>query len=30
MKEIRRSSRRVKGVRRLNVLYGEQRTRTDA
>jgi hypothetical protein len=30
MKEIRRSSRRVKGVRRLNVLYGEQRTRTNA
>ena len=23
MKEIRRSSRRVKGVRRLNVLYGD-------
>jgi hypothetical protein len=30
MKEIRRSSRRVKGVRRLNVLYGEQRARADA
>jgi hypothetical protein len=30
MKEIRRSSRRVKGVRRLNVLYAEQRSRTDA
>ena len=27
MKEIRRSSRRVKGVRRLNVLYGTQRSR---
>ena len=30
MKEIRRSSRRVKGVRRLNVLYGTQRTRVQA
>jgi hypothetical protein len=30
MKEIRRSSRRVKGVRRLSVLYGEQRLRADA
>lgn len=30
MKEIRRSSRRVKGVRRLKVAYGEQRTRADA
>jgi len=30
MKEIRRSSRRVKGVRRLNVLYGEQRARQGA
>ena len=27
MKEIRRSSRRVKGVRRLSVLYGTQRSR---
>jgi hypothetical protein len=30
MKEIRRSSRRVKGVRRLSVAYGEQRSRADA
>ena len=30
MKEIRRSSRRVKGVRRLNVLYGTQRSRVQA
>lgn len=30
MKEIRRSSRRVKGVRRLSVLYGAQRTRAQA
>jgi hypothetical protein len=30
MKEIRRSSRRVKGVRRLSVLYGTQRTRAQA
>jgi len=30
MKEIRRSSRRVKGVRRVSVAYGEQRPRTDA
>jgi hypothetical protein len=30
LKEIRRSSRRVKGVRRLKVAYGEQRTRADA
>lgn len=30
MKEIRRSSRRVKGVRRLNVLYGGQRSRVPA
>ena len=30
MKEIRRSSRRVKGVRRLSVLYGTQRTRVQA
>jgi hypothetical protein len=30
MKELRRSSRRVKGVRRLKVAYGEQRSRTDA
>jgi hypothetical protein len=29
MKEIRRSSRRVKGVRRVSVMYGEQRPRTD-
>jgi hypothetical protein len=30
MKEIRRSSRRVKGVRRLSVLYGTQRSRVQA
>lgn len=30
MKEIRRSSRRVKGVRRLSVLYGTQRSRAQA
>lgn len=30
MKEIRRSSRRVKGVRRLSVLYGAQRSRAQA
>jgi hypothetical protein len=30
MKEIRRSSRRVKGVRRLSVLYGAQRPRVHA
>jgi hypothetical protein len=30
MKEIRRSSRRVKGVRRLSVLYGTQRLRVQA
>jgi hypothetical protein len=30
MKEIRRSSRRMKGVRRVSVMYGEQRVRTDA
>jgi hypothetical protein len=30
MKEIRRSSRRVKGVRRVSVMYGEQRVRSDA
>jgi hypothetical protein len=30
LKEIRRSSRRVKGVRRLSVLYGAQRTRAQA
>jgi len=30
MKEIRRSSRRVKGVRRLSVAYGEQRSRAGA
>lgn len=30
MREIRRSSRRVKGVRRLSVLYGSQRTRVQA
>jgi len=30
MKEIRRSSRRVKGVRRMSVAYGEQRSRADA
>ena len=30
MKEIRRSSRRVKGVRRLRVLYGTQRSRVQA
>jgi len=30
MREIRRSSRRLKGVRRLSVLYGTQRTRAQA
>jgi hypothetical protein len=30
MKEIRRSSKRLKGVRRLNVLYGTQRPRAHA
>jgi hypothetical protein len=30
MKEIRRSARRVKGVRRLSVAYGELRSRTDS
>jgi hypothetical protein len=30
MKEIRRSSKRVKGVRRLSVHYGTQRTRVQA
>lgn len=30
MKEIRRTSRRVKGVRRLKVAYGQQRVRADA
>jgi len=30
LKEIRRSSRRVKGVRRLSVLYGSQRSRAQA
>jgi hypothetical protein len=30
MKEIRRSSKRVKGVRRLSVHYGTQRTRVPA
>jgi hypothetical protein len=30
MREIRRSSRRVKGVRRLSVLYGTQRARAGA
>ena len=30
LKEIRRSSRRVKGVRRMSVLYGAQRTRAQA
>jgi hypothetical protein len=30
MKEIRRSARRVKGVRRLTVAYGGQRSRADA
>ena len=30
LKEIRRSSRRMKGVRRLNVLYGTQRSRARA
>lgn len=30
MREIRRSSRRVKGVRRLSVAYGEPRSRADA
>lgn len=30
MREIRRSSRRVKGVRRLSVMYGMQRPRPDA
>ena len=30
MKEIRRSSRQVKGVRRLSVLYGTQRPRAQA
>lgn len=30
MKEIRRSSRRVRGVRRLSVLYGTQRSRAQA
>jgi hypothetical protein len=30
MREIRRSSRRLKGVRRLSVLYGSQRTRAQA
>jgi hypothetical protein len=30
MREIRRSSRRVKGVRRFSVLYGTQRTRAEA
>jgi hypothetical protein len=30
MKEIRRSSRRMKGVRRVQVLYGTQRLRTPA
>jgi len=30
MKEIRRSARRVKGVRRLTVAYGEPRSRPDA
>ncbi|MGB5104221.1 MAG: hypothetical protein WBO04_13025 [Steroidobacteraceae bacterium] len=30
MKEIRRSSKRLKGVRRLNVLYGTQRPRANA
>jgi hypothetical protein len=30
MKEIRRSSRRVKGVRRLSVAYGTQRSRAQA
>lgn len=30
MKEIRRSSKRLKGVRRLSVLYGAQRTRAHA
>jgi hypothetical protein len=30
MREIRRSSRRVKGVRRLSVLYGSQRARAQA
>jgi len=30
LREIRRSSRRVKGVRRLSVMYGAQRPRPDA
>ncbi len=30
MKELRRSSRRVKGVRRLSVAYGQQRSRATA
>jgi hypothetical protein len=30
MREIRRSSRRLKGVRRLHVLYGSQRERAQA
>jgi hypothetical protein len=30
VREIRRSSRRVKGVRRLSVLYGTQRVRAEA
>lgn len=30
LKELRRSSRRVKGVRRLKVAYGEQRSRAGA
>ena len=30
LKEIRRSSRRVKGVRRMRVLYGAQRSRAQA
>jgi len=30
MKEIRRSSKRMKGVRRLSVLYGTQRSRAQA
>jgi hypothetical protein len=30
LKEIRRSSRRVKGVRRMSVLYGAQRSRAQA
>ena len=30
LKEIRRSSRRVKGVRRMSVLYGAQRARAQA